>query len=95
MSQVASQMLLEESKEMLWWDKYFVVSGDYMEVSCMPSVNHVPCKLHSQNKVLAIIVSVAYCLNFFVLETSPALCISSCVIHFSFHCIAWDLCVSR
>jgi hypothetical protein len=73
---------------MLWWDKYFIVSGDYMEVSCVPSATHVPCKVQSQNTVLAIIVFVTYFLNLFVLDTSPALYTSSCVIHFSFHCCA-------
>jgi hypothetical protein len=33
---------------------FLSISGDYVEVSCVPSTTYVPCVLRSQNKVLGI-----------------------------------------
>jgi hypothetical protein len=46
------------------WDKCFSVSGDYLEVQCVPSATHVPCTLQSQNEVLAVTVFVTLFLKY-------------------------------
>jgi hypothetical protein len=36
----------------LWVDKYLYVTGEYMEVWCVPSATHATCIHQSQNQVL-------------------------------------------